>query len=429
MKAEVKKLPKSQVEITITVPYADYMEAEKKAMAEINKELKVDGFRPGHIPEAVVREKVDQRTINGMTLEFVVPATYAEAVKENDVQVIAQPKIEVRKGVEKEGDELVYVATVSVMPEVKLGDYKKIKVKRKEVKVSDKEVDETIEMLVNRFSEWKDVEREAKDGDRVELDFEGFDEEGKAIPNTASKNHPVVLGSKSLIPGFEEEVAGMKVGEEKEFDITFPKDYHAKDMQGRKVKFKLKLGRLEERTTNELDEAMVEKITGQKQPVEDFKKRVHDDLMAEMTQRNQADLDNQVVAEIIKITSAELPDSLIEDEIHLMKEERKQQVARQGLSWEQYLSHIKKTDEEFAKDHRKGAEERLMARLGVNQIIREEKIEASDEDVSKKIQEMVAAYPAESSQQVLDYYKAGSEAYRQLKNNLSADKLINMFIE
>ncbi|MDH5596650.1 MAG: hypothetical protein OEY44_00985, partial [Candidatus Peregrinibacteria bacterium] len=221
----------------------------------------------------------------------------------------------------------------------------------------------------------------------------------------------------------------MKVGEEKEFDITFPKDYHAKDMQGRKVKFKLKLGRLEERTTSGLDEAMVEKITGQKQPVEDFKKRVHDDLLAEMAQRNQADLDNQVVAEIIKITSCELPDSLIEDEVNLMKEERKQQVARQGLSWEQYLSHIKKTDEDFAKDHQKGAEERLMARLGVNQIIREEKIEASDEDVDKKIQEMVAAYPEDSKEKVLEHYKNGSEAYRQLKNNLSADKLINMFIE
>ena len=429
MNATVKKLPKSQVEITVTVPYADYMKGEKSALDEISKELKVDGFRPGSIPENIIREKVDEETIRGVTMEKVIPMSYGKAVQENEVQVIAQPKIDVKQKVEKEGDDFVYVAVVSVMPEIKLGDYKKIKVKRTEVKVTKKEVDETIDMLLSRFAEWKDVDRAAKDGDRVEVDFEGFDEKGEVIPNTASKNHPIILGSKTMVPGFEEAITGMKIGDEKEADITFPKDYHAKNMQGQKVKFKFKLGRLEEKQDQELDEAMIEKITGQKSSVDDFKKRVEDDLKAEMTQRSQADTDNKVVAEIIKITKAELPESLIEDEINIMKDERKQQVSQQGLNWEQYLQHIKKTDEDFAKDHRKGAEERLLARLGVNQIIREEKIEASDEDVDKKIEEMVSHYPEQAKKQVMDYYKKGSDAYRQLKNNLSADKLINMFVE
>ena len=428
MKVDIKKLPKSQVELTITVPYVDWQAAEQRAIQQISQELKVDGFRPGHIPEEVVREKAGPQTIQSFTLENVIPVSYSAAVKEHAVQVIAQPKVDIKQQVEKEGDELVYTAIVSVLPDVKLGDYKKIKVKKEAVKVTQKEVDETVEMILNRFAEWQDVTREAKMGDRVELDFEGFDEDGKAIPNTASKNHPVILGSKSMIPGFEEAIISMKVGDEKEFPIEFPKEYHAKEMQGKKITFKVKLGRLEEKLEQSLNEALIEKATGHKQSVEDFKKRIEEDLGREMEQRAQADVDNKVVQEIIKVTTADLPDSLIQEEIEILKNERKQAVTRQGLSWEQYLQHIKKTDEDFAKDHRKPAEDRLLARLGVNQIIKEEKIEASEAEVDKKIQEIIAAYPDEQKDKVLEYYKKGSEGYRQLKNNMSADMLIGMFV-
>ena len=429
MKADIKKLPKSQIELTITVPYADYMKAEKKAIELISKEMKVDGFRSGQIPENIVREKAGPATIQSVTLEQIIPVSYSSAVKEHNVQVIAQPKIDIKAHAVKEGDDLIYTATVSIMPEVKLGDYKKIKVKKEKVQVGEKEVNETLEMIINRFAEWKDVDRPAKAGNRVELDFEGYDENGKVIENTASKNHPVVLGSNTMVPGFEEALTGIKTGEEKEFRVDFPKDYHAKEMQGKKVTFKAKAGRIEEKLTQEINEALIEKATGQKQSVEDFKKRVAEDLENEMKQRVQADVDGKVVQEIIKITKAELPDSMIEDEIQFLKDERKQAVTRQGLTWEQYLQHIKKSDEDFAKDHRKPAEERLLARLGVTQIIREEKIEVSDDEVEQRVREISKAYPAEQQSKVLEYYKKGSEAYRGLKNNMSADKLINMFVE
>ena len=428
MSSTVKNLPKSEVEVTITVSYSDYQKAEKRALNEASKKVKVDGFRPGHIPENVIREKLDSNALMSYTLDLLIPKTYSTAVKEHDLQVIAQPRVDIKSKVEKEGDDFVYVATVSVMPEAKVGDYKKIKVKSKEVKVSKKEVDETIDMLMARFATWKDVERAAKEGDRVEIDFEGFDEGDKVIPNTASKNHPVVLGSKTMIPGFEEAVVGMKVNDEKTFDITFPKDYHAKNMQGKKVKFKLKLGRLEEKEAQKLDDDLAEKMVGEKMTVADFKKKIEADLLSEMKQRAQVETDNKVVEEIVKITTADLPESLIEQEINLIKEDRKRQVAQQGMQWEQYLAHIKKTEEDFAKDHRKGAEERLLARLGVTQIIKEEKIEVTAEELKVKIDEMMGRYPKESKAQILEHYKEGSEAYRQLKNSLSADKLIKMFV-
>ena len=426
MKVSVKKLPQSQVELTITIPYDMYLEAEKQVIQDLSKEMKVDGFRSGHIPEDVVREKVGEEGIRVYSMEKVLPLAYAKAIKEEDVQVIAQPKVDIKTPIKKEGDELVFTAIVAVMPEVKMGDWKKIKVKKEKAKVEKKQVDETIDMIMDRFAEWQDVKRKAKKGDRVEIDFEGFDEKGKAIENTASKNHPVILGTNTMIPGFENAVVGMEVGDKKEFDITFPKDYHAKFMQGKKVKFKLSLGRLEEKKEQKLDEAMIEKVTGQKQSVEDFKKRVEEDLTKEMEQRLQSQHDNKVVEEIIKITKADLPEELIEQELHQMMDEQKRRIQQQGLQWDQYLQHVNKTEEDFKKDHQKAAEDRLRARLGVHTILKESKIEVEDKEVDEKIKDMVARYPKEQQDQVKAHYGKDTEGYRNIKNNMAADKLIEM---
>jgi trigger factor len=434
MKSELKQLPKSQAELTITVPYEDYQKAEKLAIQEISKEIKVDGFRSGNIPENIVREHVGDPDIKAVTLEKLIPLTYAQAVKEHDVQVIAHPKIDVKQHVKKAGDELVYTATVAIMPEVTMGDYKKIKVKKPDVKVEKKQIDETIQMITDRFAEWIDVKRAAKKGDRAEVTFEGFEpstgsggtDKKKAIPNTASKNHPIILGANTMVPGFEDAIIGMEVSKEKEFDIKFPSEYHLKSMQGKTIRFKLTLNRLEEKKEQKLDDVMIEKITGQKQSVSDFKKRVEEDLLSEMKMRAQRDHDNKVVQEIIKITKADLPDELIHQEIDMLKSEQKQRVAQQGITWDQYLQHIKKGDEDFEKDHHKPAEERLLARLGVTYILKDSKIEVKDEEVDKKISELVSNYPKEHQEHVREHYKKDSDNYKSLKNNMAADKLIEM---
>ena len=243
MTVEVKKLPKSEVELTITVPYDVYMKWEKKAVEEVGKEIKVPGFRSGNIPEEIVRKNVNPEAIKGATLDFVFQQTYVEAVKANDIQVIAQPKVDIKSDIKKEGDDFVYVATVAVMPEVKVGNYSKIKVAKKEAKVEQKSIDDTIQMIMDRYAEWKDVERKAEKGDRVEINFEGFDMEGKAIPNTASKNHPIIIGSNTMVPGFEDGVIGMSKGENKEYEVTFPEKYHSASLQGKMVQFKVTLNR------------------------------------------------------------------------------------------------------------------------------------------------------------------------------------------
>ena len=426
MKVDIKKLPKSEVELTITVPYEIYQKWEKKALEDISQKVKIEGFRSGHIPEDIIRENVEADTIKASAMDYVLPQTYSEAVQKNELQVVAQPKIDIKSSVEKEGDELVYTATVAIMPEVKIGNYKKIKVARKPVKVDPKSIEETIKMIMDRYAEWKDVDRKAKEGDRAEVAFEGFDEEGNAIPSTVSKNHPIILGSKTMVPGFEDAILGMPKDETKEFDITFPKDYHSKPIQGKKVKFKVTLNRLEEKLEQKLDEAMAEKITGQKQSVEDFKKRVEEDLKKELEHRNRQEHDNAVVTEIIKIIKADLPDAIIEQELGAMLDEQKRRVEQQNLSWEQYLKHIKKTEEDFKKDHQKGAEDRVLARLGIQHIIKDAKIKTTDQEVQDKISEMISKYPKDQQDKIRDHYLKDGQAYRMLKYNMAADQLIDM---
>ena len=427
MKVDIKKLPKSEVQLTITVPYDVYQKWEKKALEDLGKQVKVDGFRSGNIPEDVVRKNVSDDALKGTTLDYLFQQTYAEAVQKNDIQVIARPKVDIKTDIKKEGDDFVYEAIVAVMPEIKVGDYKKIKIAREEAKVEPKKVEETLDMIMSRFAEWKVVERKAKADDRAELDFEGFDEEGKAIPNTASKNHPVVIGSKAMVPGFEDAIIGMSAGEKKEFDVAFPKDYHAKPMQGKKVTFKIIVKQIEEKEEQKMDEEMVEKVTGEKQNVADFKKRVEEDLKTEVEQKIKQEFENKVVTEIIKITKMEVPEALIDQELEGMLGEQKQRVKQQGLEWDKYLEHIKKTEEDFTKEMRGPAEERIKARLGVQHIIKDAKIEVSDKEAEEKAEEMIKKYPEAQQKAAREHFKTDEKAMHYLKHEMSADKLFEMF--
>ena len=425
MKVDIKKLPKSEVQLTITVPYEVYKKWEKKALEEFGKKMKIKGFRTGHIPEDVILQNVELDVLKGATLDYVLPQTYSEAVKENDLKVIARPNVEIKSDITKKDDDFVYIATVAVMPDVKIGDYKKIKVKRKPVKVDAKDIEETIKMIIDRFAEWKDVDRTAKKGDRTEIAFEGFDEKGNTIPNTTSKNHPIILGSNTMVPGFEDAIVGMSKNETKETKITFPKDYHSEPMKGKKVKFAITLNRLEEKAEQELNEALIEKATGKKMDIKEFKKTVEEDLKVEMINRNQQEHDNAVVSEIIKITKVEVPEVLIEQEVEGMLEEQKQRIAQQGIEWEQFLTHIKKTEDDFKKDHTKGAEDRIIARLGVQTIIKDAKITISDKEVEEKVKEIASPHPKDQQAKIKEHYKNKEQA-DFLRHNLAADKLIDM---
>ena len=269
--------------------------------------------------------------------------------------------------IDSQEDPLKYVATVAVMPEITIKDYKSIKVKKEAVKVTDKDVQEVLDDMLRYVTTWKDVDRKAKKGDRAELEFEGFDK-GKSLEGTKSSNHPVILGQGNLIPGFEEEVVGMKTNEEKEFDITFPKDYHSDEFKGRKVKFKVKLQRLEESEIPELTEETIEKLSGKKTKPAEFKKEIEKNLKERKELEAKQKQENDYIEQLLKKSKTELPKALIDEEVHYIIHDMKHEVEGKGMKWEQFMEQSKMTHADLHTKYEPEAERRIMIRLALQQL-------------------------------------------------------------
>lgn len=419
MEIKVKKLPKSQVEIEIITTESQWEKARKTALAQLNQEVKVDGFRNGHIPEAVLIQKIGgEHALEHEVMDVLLPLSYSEAITQEKIAVIAHPEIEIIKH-----KPLEYKVKVDVYPEFELPDYAKIKIPKEEIKVAKQEIEEWVENFRKQASGYKEVERKAQKGDKVEIDFEGFSLDGVSLENTKSKNHPVILGENTLIPGFEDEVIGLQKAEEKEFQITFPKDYHAQNMAGKTTKFKVKLNKVWEVVLPELDEDFVQRITGTKKSVAELNKEIETSLLAKKTQDAQVQRENKWLEEVAKKIQIEIPGVLIKEETDFMVDDVKMRGLQQGLPWENYLKHLKKTEEEVRKEMEKTALERVKLRLVAQEIIKAEKIIVKDAEVTKKAEEIISRYPAKDKAKYQDFYKLGAKGFVQMKNQMIFEEM------
>ncbi len=417
LKYEIKKLPKSEIEIQVTVPEEDMEIHRKKACDEISREVKVKGFRPGHVPEHVLENYVQKEYITGKAQEIALQKTYADIVIKDKIQVISRPRVKIEKE-----EPFTYIATVAVLPDVEIDDYKSIKIPKEDVKVTDKDIEAVIEDMKKYATTYKDVERKAKKGDRVEIDFEGFDK-GKPVENTKSKNHPVILGENTLIPGFEDNIIGMEKDGEKEFDITFPKDYGKEDFRNKKLKFKVKLNRIEEPKEPEVDENLVEKVTGRKKSVEDFKKDIEKNIKAKKDQQAEQERENKYLEELLRKTKVEIPDSLINEETEYILKDMKDDIEMKGLKFEQFLEHNKLTEEGLKKKYGKEAERRIKVRLALQELIKNEKIEVSEKEIKDEFDIMKSHYPEEEAAKLEQEYNKNPGIKNQITNKLALNKL------
>ncbi|MGE3278267.1 MAG: trigger factor [Candidatus Altimarinota bacterium] len=397
--------------------------AEKKVLQDLSSKMKVKGFRPGKVPESMVREQVDPQYFQVSIIEQAMPMAANEILSEAKVRVIGTPQVNYESL-----DPLKIDIEFDVLPEAKVGDYKKISVKKEKKTASDKEVQQAIDEVQKRMTDYKEVEREAKMNDRVEVDFEGFTLDGVPLENTASKNHPVVLGSNMLIPGFEEEVVGMKKDEEKEFEITFPKDYHAKHLAGEKVKFKIKLNRVEASHLPQLNEAFIEQVSGKKQSLEEWKKQLLEYIQKEHDRLFKQELEEAYFDELVKITKLEAPKTLVEDEKQAILREIKERILYQGLSYERYLQAMGKTEEQLLESFDKQAEERIKLRMGLQHIADQEGLEVTELDVEEKLNQLLAAYPEDQKQKIKQRYLPGSQEYTALAYQLKMQKTLEKIL-
>ncbi|HRY91010.1 MAG TPA: trigger factor [Candidatus Gracilibacteria bacterium] len=424
MQIEVKNLPKSEVKLTIELSAEETQKYMEKAASQVSEVVKVPGFRPGHVPLDVLKGHVREGVIENHMIELAVPDTYSDALAKEKVKAISRPKVNILGT-----DPLKYEAVVATYPQVSVDGYEKIKIDKKEVKVEDKDVDEVLAEIQKKHATFKEVDRAAKKGDRVEVDFEGFDEGGAVLESTKSKNHPVILGEGTLVPGFEEELEGVKKGEEKEFTVTFPKDYFHKPFQGKKVKFKAKMNTVAEVELPGLTPDFLKKIAGAEIGLDEVKLNIRANLEHERKHEEHDRRENEYLEEVIKHTKVELPDSLVDEEVEGMIQEFSDELEGRGLNLQKYLEATKKEIKDLKEERKKEAQKRLSLRFGLQHLFEQEKIQVSDADIKKELEKIKNLYPENERYKIDQEYKEGSYLVKRLENKLKIDKLFEKYLQ
>lgn len=374
MKIKETKKEKNNLIYTISTDITDLQKAFNEAINQLGKGVTVKGFRPGKAPKYLVVGSIGEKKLQEEIFSTALESTYSELMHLEKFDPIDYPKIDVKKytidfsDCEKIKGELEYTASVEIMPEAVLKDYEIIKITKKDpIKVEDKEVDGVMEYLARQKAQFKSVATPAQKGNRVEINFEG-ELDGIKLPEMASKNHPLILGDNTMIPGFEDELIGMKVGDEKEFSITFPKDYGKKEIAGKKAKFKVDMLLVQEIILPVFDDKMAadfghKTYTDLKDAIQHNieEEKIHDRIHAE---------EEEIVEQLQKLIKVEVPKTLIEREMDRMVDDAKARVDRYKIPFTQYLAQLKKTKDEFREEMRESAEKAVKTGFALREVIK-----------------------------------------------------------
>lgn len=424
MKFAVKKLPKSEVEIIVSDIDEEMLKKyEKQSLQELSSKVAIKGFREGKVPEAIARKHISEEMLQVQIIHNLLPDIWVKAVQENKIHPIGEPKITIESV-----NPVQLKWTVPTRPELKIGNFKKIKVSKNPVKITEKDLEKVLEDMKKRFSEPKAIEREIKKGDRVEIDFEGKTPDGVPLEGTSSKNHPIIVGENTFLEDFEKQLLGMKNGGEKEFEMTFPKDYHAKNMAGKKVIFKVLVKKAEELIPPEINKEFSKKILGKELEKKDFEKEIMQKLTEQEEAKEKNRMENEYFGELVKLIEGELPDVLIQEEQEAMIREMKQRILYQGLSFDHYLKHIKKTEDELKESLKKEAEERVRLELGIYEISKLEKVTVSEKEIEEELQKMLERREKKEQDDLRKRFQKGTDAYASLEHRLRMQKTLHLIL-
>ena len=413
-----EKVEKSQVVLTIEVGSAEFEAAIEKAYQKMRKKINVPGFRPGKAPRKVIEGMYGAEVFFEEAINIAFPEAYEAAVKEQELQVVGYPAVEMVGEVTREG--FTFKATTPVYPEVTLGEYKGLTAEKDEVKVGAADVNERLKQLQDRNTRLVSVDREAKEGDTAVIDFEGF-LDGKPFDGGKGEGHNLELGSHSFVPGFEEQVVGMKAGDEKDLDITFPEDYHA-DLAGKAVVFKVKVHEVKAKEVPELDDEFAKDVSEF-----DTLKDLKADLKKQITEERQKDADrafeDAVMEQAAANITAEIPDAMVENQCRQFLDNFKMQIAQQGIPYEQYMQITGMDEAKLLEDAKEPALRQVKMDLTVAAIIKAENLEATDEEVEAEYKKLAEQYNMDI-EMVKKYLPA-----EQIKDQLVSQKAVAVVVD
>ena len=388
-----EKVEKSQVALTIEVGAEEFEAAVEKAYRKLRRKINVPGFRPGKAPRKIIEGMYGAEVFYEEAINIAFPEAYEAAVKEQELQVVGYPTVELEGECTKAG--FTFKATAPVYPEVTLGQYKGLSAPKDEVKVTAADVDERVKILQDRNTRLVSVDREAKEGDTAVIDFEGF-LEGKPFDGGKGENHSLELGSHSFVPGFEEQVVGMKAGEEKDIDITFPEDYHA-DLAGKAVVFKVKVHEVKEKQEPAVDDEFAKDVS-EFDTLEEFKKDLGDKLKERRQTQADRAYEDALMDQVVEALEVELPDAMVDYRAEQMVQDYAQRITSQGIPFEKYLEMTGQTMDRMKEQAKESAIKQIKYEMAMDAVAAAEGIVISDEELDAEYQSLADQYKMELDQ-------------------------------
>jgi len=381
-----EKLEKSRVALTIEASAEEFEAAVNKAYLKMRGKINVPGFRVGKAPRKIIEKMYGEEVFYEEAVNIILPDAYEDAIKEQKLDVVGYPEVELESCTK---DGVVFKCTVAVYPEVKLGQYKGLEAPKAEVKVAAADVNARLKEMADRNSRLVSVERAVKKGDTADIDFEGFDN-GVAFDGGKGENFDLEIGSGSFVPGFEEQLIGMKAGEEKDIDVTFPENY-APELAGKPVVFHVKVNEVKVKEVPAVDDEFAKDVS-EFDTLKELKADIKKKMTAERTEAAQRAFEDVLMAKVAEGVEAEIPHEMVELQAERMMEQFKQQLAAQGIPFDQYLKMTGTTEADFRKQADGPAAEQVKMDLAVEAIIKAEGLEATDEDVENELKNVAEKY-------------------------------------
>ena len=391
---EVKNLEKrenSAVAVTVTISPEEFDKALTAAYKKTKNSIYIPGFRKGKAPRTIIEKMYGEGVFYDDAINELAPEAYMYAVKEKELKVVAAPSLENANVTDDKALELTIIAVV--YPDVTLGQYKGLEAVRKEAKVEDYEIEAEINTLRNRNSSIETVDREAKFGDTVVIDYEGFNE-GVAFDGGKGEGYSLEIGSNTFIPGFEVQLIGAKAGDDVDVNVTFPTEYHSEELAGKPALFKVKVHEVKEKILPELDDEFAKDVS-EFDTLEEYKKSIYDKLLEKKTNDSRDAFLDLLLAQIEENMQADINEGMIDERVDRVVEDYAQRLASQGMPFEQYLQMFGMTLEQFKAQSRPGAEKQIKSELALTKIAELENITVTEEDKDKEYQKMADMYHVE----------------------------------
>ena len=429
MKCKVEKTENAnEVKLELTIEAEKFDEAIKKVYFQSAKYFNIPGFRKGKAPINIVEKYYGKEIFYEDAFNEVVPDELEEALKENNIEVLSKADIDVKQ-IEK-GKDLIFTAVFQTKPEAELGKYKGIEIPKIEYTVSDEDINHELGHMQEHNSRLISIEdRPVEKGDIAVIDFEGF-VDGVAFEGGKAEGHELEIGSNTFIPGFEDQIIGMKIDEERDIKVKFPDEYFSKDLAGNDATFKVKLHEIKKKELPELDDEFAKDVS-EFDTLEELKKSIKDRIEKDNEQKQKYETEDAVIKAVCENVKVDIPSGMVETETEDMLRNIETRLSYQGLKLEQYLQMMGKTAEEVKKEYEPQAIEAIKSRLMLEAVIKAEKIEATEDEITEKVKEMAKNYGKSDDKEFMENENVRKKQLSTLCNrtNKQRRKIIRYFLK